>query len=437
MVRYKMLARDINSNPTQYRTWIVANNPDLGVEYYYGYKSGYNDFVDVSAYSIEDNSVIANFNLPLPGQWTPPPPSEILEFLPFPLEDSHFAIVDGYAYMFGGKITDHIYQASLDNPATWTDTGAHLPTPLYGGSLAIVDGVIYIFGGNTGENNPTNTIFSAPVSNPLYWTNQGNLFPDNLCYSSLVMLDSPGGPVLLMYGGLNDSGATSNYYFTPTSNPVLGWSNGGPVLPTPVYGSTIAQINGQIILYGGMLNAGVQSDLIWTTATNNLITWSEVGVLPYPTAFNQMITIGNDGYIIGPMVGVTNGFTSILHFPLNAPFSVVDTGHIVRGVISHSQIAIIYDRIWLFGGSGSTSIFACNQQLKYNYYNSIVQTYADFTRLIFPATDNLGNPFQALGFPYWRTDYSMSSPPPAPPVPPPPPPVYPPFPPTTPTPPYF
>jgi hypothetical protein len=59
-----MLARDINSNPTQYRTWVVANTPDFNAQFYTGYKSSNNAFVDLTAYAINDDSVIANFNLP-------------------------------------------------------------------------------------------------------------------------------------------------------------------------------------------------------------------------------------------------------------------------------------------------------------------------------------------------------------------------------------
>ena len=69
MVRYKMVVRDVNSIPTQYRTWVVPNQPDFKAEFYTGYKSGDNDFVDFSVYAIEDSSVICDFNLPIPVAW--------------------------------------------------------------------------------------------------------------------------------------------------------------------------------------------------------------------------------------------------------------------------------------------------------------------------------------------------------------------------------
>src|SRR5271166_4747003 len=141
MIRYKMLARDVDSIPTQYRTWVVPNQPDFTGQYYTGLKSGKNPLVDISAYQITDDSVIADFNLPSGDDWTPLPVEQYKAFpvrkvLPREMEDSSLAIIDGYAYMFGGKVTASIFRADINKPADWIDTGATLPTTLYGASLA-------------------------------------------------------------------------------------------------------------------------------------------------------------------------------------------------------------------------------------------------------------------------------------------------------------
>ena len=150
-----MVARDINSNPTQWRTWVVPNTPDFDGYYYTGLKSGPDPFTEVKAYAITDGYAVADFNLPDPTDWTVITDQLEWDFpirrvLPFPLEDASLAVLDGYIYMFGGKITDKIYRAHVNNPADWEDTGAVLPGPLFGSSLAIVDGYIYLFGGNNG-----------------------------------------------------------------------------------------------------------------------------------------------------------------------------------------------------------------------------------------------------------------------------------------------
>lgn len=414
MIRFKMLARDINSNPTQYRTWVVPTVPDFTGEFNTGYKSGENAFVDVVPYIITDDSVIADFSLPLPSLWNPengdgPADFPIRKVLPDPLDDSHFAIIDGYAYMFGGKITDKIYKAALNNPADWEDTGAILPTPLYGASLAIADGYVYLFGGHDGYDGydgystSVSTIFSAPTTNPLNWTNHGAILPRKLYYSSFGMADG----YMYLFGGLENTGPSQAILRASTSNP-LAWTDTGSTIPISVYGSIIAEINGYWMMYGGLTSPNTATSFIWKASTLNPTAWSLDGYLPYATAHGQFVTVGEDGYMIGPMVGAApTGFTPILQCHLNAPNSFVDTKQIVRGVISHSQIAIIYDRIWLFGGSGETAIFACNQTSKYDFYNPTIVSYGQKTRLLLPLINNLDNPYQAVCIPYWKTDYTF------------------------------
>lgn len=442
MVLYKMLARDVNSNPTQYRTWIVADNPDLTGEFYTGPKSGPNPLVDITAYAINDPTVIAGFDLPTPSRWNPLPTELVVDFpirkvLPQTLEDTHLAIIDGYIYLFGGRVTNKIYRASVANPADFEDTGATLPNSLYGGSLAIVKDNIYIFGGNNGQQDADgygaqDTIFTAPVSNPLNWTDTGAHLPRKLYWAAFGMV----GGQLYIFGGreLNDA---SNIIFTASaSNPTV-WTDTGARMPLATYGSTIAQIDGYWMLYGGLVFPNTPNNTIWHAPVTNSTFWQFDGYLPYATAFSQFVTMGNDGYLIGPMVGQTpfTGFTPILQCSLSTPAAFIDVQQYIRGQLSHSNIAIVYDRIWMYGGSGETAIFACNQVLKYNYYNPTVQAYGFITRVLLPSTDNLNNPFEALGIPYWKTDYSLSPPPPPPSVPPPSPPTSPP--PKVPQPPYI
>lgn len=410
MLRFRMLARDCNSIPTQYRTWVVPNTPDYTGEFYTGFKSGPAPFVDVLAFAITDDSVFADFNLPIPSEWNAGGPILRTAFpiqltLPDVVEDSQLAIIDGYAYMFGGKLTNKIFRADLNNPANWFDTGATLPTPLYGSSLAIVNNTIYLFGGDDGYGageGPLGVIYSAPVSNPLDWTNTGSTLPSPLFYSSLGMFDDK----LYLFGGLGAGGATNVIYNAVASNP-LHWVADG-YIPTPTYGSSLAQVDGYWFMYGGQLTPNVVTDVIWAASVSSPVSWFFDGYLPHPTSFGQFVTIGNDGYLFGPMYGSSSiGYTGILQCSLSAPQAFIDIRKSIPAVISHSQVAIIYDRIWFFGGSGETGIFACNQILKYPLYNSTVLAYSQSTRVLFPATNNLANPFLSLGFPYWKTDYSM------------------------------
>lgn len=403
-----MVARDFNSNPTQYRTWVVPNTPDFDGYYYTGYKSGPNAFTEVSAYAITDPNAIVDFNLPDPTSWFAITDQlnwdfPIRKVLPFPADDSALAILDGYIYLFGGKITDKIFRARVENPADWVDTGATLPAPLYGSSLAIVDGYIYLFGGNDGTAmglGVVDKIYSAPVSNPLAWTDRGSLLPKKLHYSSIGM----SGGNLYLFGGKEINTASDVIFTAPTSNP-LAWTDTGAKLPYKVYGAMFAEINNNWMLFGGLLSPDTPTNTILSASIASPLVWGITGLLPWSTGHGQFVNIGGDGYIFGPMVGPTTTFTSILRCNLNNPNAWVDIQQTIPGVISHSQVAIVYDRIWLFGGSGETAIFACNQVLKFSVLAPKAINYGRITRTTIPATDNLHSPYLATGMPWWRTDY--------------------------------
>jgi len=415
MVRYKMVARDINSNPTQYRTWVVPNTPDFDGYYYTGYKSGENDFVDVSAYAINDNTAIIDFSLPIPTSWFAIDNRlnvsyPIRKVLPEQMSAGKLAIIDGYVYIFGGETTDKILRAPVDNPADWVDTGATLPSILYGAALAIVNGRIYLFGGNNGNDSDPmglgalDTIYSASVTDPLTWTNHGSHLPRRLQYSNLGMANGQ----LYLFGGIEIDEASDIILTAPVSNP-LAWTDTGARLPVAIYASMFAEINGNWMIFGGLLFPDTPTNAIYTASVSSPLAWQITGVLPYSTAHGQFMATGNDGYIIAPMVNPvpSTTYTPIIQCSLSNPNAWVYTQQVVPGNISHSHLAIIYDRIWLFGGSGLTAIFACNQKLKYNLSSLRVKNYGTTTRTIVPATDNLNNPYQALSIPYWITDYDF------------------------------
>jgi N-acetylneuraminic acid mutarotase len=406
MVRYKMVGRDVNSSPLQFRTWIVDDTPDYVQERYTGFKSGPDPLVDVSGYVIYDDSVIANFNLPLPTSW-----KTTLRVLPKCIPYSHFAIIGDFAYLFGGQITDKIYRASLDRPADWEDTGAVLPTPLYGGQLAIINDVIYLFGGNNGEG--TDTIFSAPVSDPLNWTNHGSLLPRHIQISQLGIVDG----YVYLFGGLEINHATSRIFRASTDAPLI-WEDTGADLPFAMYNSQIAIIENKIYLYGGQQFATTVLDTIFVASTSDPLAWTISDYyLPYSMCGGQFFTVGNKGYMITPVapgrvglefitgVPINNGFARILQCDLVTPDRWMDTLRQVPGEISQSQIGIIYDRLFLFGGSGSTVIFANNYEVKYKFGSEAVVTYADITRTQYHETPNKLDLFRVLGFPPWKTDY--------------------------------
>lgn len=399
-----MLGLDVEASPQQYRTWIVDDSPDFTQERFTGDKSGDLPLVDVSAYIIYDGSVIANFNMPLPTSW-----QSTKRTLPKSVPASHLAIIDGYVYLFGGQITDKIYRASVNTPTEWIDTGSVLPTPLFDGSLAVINDRIYIFGGHNGEV-PTKTIFSAPKSDPLTWTNHGSLLPKELYGSQLGIIDGN----IYLFGGHNLSRATKIIYKAFASDP-LTWQDTGSELPDGVYHSHLAIIDNYIYLFGGQFSVTVCTDTIYRASTTDPLNWVSYSFLPYAISSGQFFIVGSQGFLITPIsigrspihesITINNGATRILRCELSSPGQWLNTNQKVPGEISQSQLAIIYDRLFLFGGSGNSAIFANNYEVKYKFDNAMVVAYADLTRTRVNNTPNKLDLFRILGMAPWRTDF--------------------------------
>lgn len=397
MARYKMVARDVNSSPTQYRTWIVNDTPDFDGYYYTGLKSGPEPFIDVSAYKIPDGAIM-DFNLSTPQKW-----HRSWRVMPAAVYSSQLAVIDGYIYLFGGQESSKIYRAPTNNPADWLDTGATLPTKLGGASYVDPnDGYIYLIGGLVDE--AVDTIYCAPKTNPLAWTNLGHKLPQPLQKSSLIVAD---GYIYLLGGeGLNHG--LDNIFRASVTSPTV-WTDTGAVLPDRLYGSIPAIIGTTMYLFGGLLNADTPSKTIYAASLTTPTTWQVVGELPYSGCYGQFVTIGTHGYLftcanLSESATPSGYFTRIFRCDLSSPNLWIDTLALLPGELSQSQMAVIYDRVFLFGGNGNTIVLACDQKLKYLPTNTQSVAYGNTTRTLYQAATVLDK-FKVLGYPAWKTNY--------------------------------
>ena len=393
-----MLARDNNSSPTQYRTWVVPGTPDFTGSQYLGFKSGDSSFDDVTTHLVTDDSAVVDFNLPNPTSWI------ITErVLPYNIYDSQLAIIDGYVYLFGGGGSNKIFRATLDNPADWTDTGSTLPSIISNSQLAIVDGYVYLFGGNnhsTDGYGAINNIYRAPTTNPLSWVDTGATLPKKIQDSQLTIVD---GYIYLLGGRTDGYGATNNIFQAFTSDP-LTWTTSPNTLYKPLYGSHVSIIGETIYLFGGFTAAKTPTNNIFSAHLADLSNWVIAGSLPFPTFNGQFVVIGTRGYLIAP-TSTTVSFTKILRCNLSTPNIWVDSTHTVPGELKGSQLAIIDDRLFLFGGNANTVIYADDSILEYDFTSANVVAYGDRTRTQVNATPDKLDLFPVLGFPYWKTTY--------------------------------
>jgi hypothetical protein len=398
MVRYKKLARDINSNPVQYRTW-VDGYQDFDPQNYTGYKSGKNDFIDPSTYMVDDPLAIVDFNLPDPKNW-----STTRKVLPHAASESQLAIIDGYIYLFGSHEVNTIYRAHVNNPAHWIDTGISLPKHLYGSQIAVIGDSIYMFGGIV-DGYASDEVYTATTSDPLTWTNQGSYLPYKVGYSQLLVLDN----YIYLLGGISDGYIVrNNISFAAVSDP-LTWYDNGYKIAEPLYRSQVGVLDGYVCLFGGQIHDRNYTKKIYTCPVAGFHTgpWSFTGSLPFPVSNAQFARIGDDGYLFGTIDsgGGIPRFTSIMTCHSTAPNLWILLNKEIPGEISSSQLAIVYDRIFLFGGNGSSIIFAENPIYKYDpaYYKAVA--YGALTRTIVQATVDNNDLFKNLGFPWWKTDY--------------------------------
>jgi hypothetical protein len=409
MTRFKMLGRDLESIPVQHRTWVVNDVPDYNGQFYYGHKSGIQPLENVVAYEVNDDNLVVDFNLPKPLGW-----HAVQRTLPESVYYSQLAIIDGYAYLFGGQASDRILIASLDRPSEWVDSGARLPTDLCKSSLAVVDGYIYLFGGND-HTGLLDKIYSAPTSDPLTWTTTGATLPSRLENSHLSISD---GYIYLFGGKVPDaninvgtfsssfSRATDVIYKAPLSNPLV-WSDTGDTLPNPLFGSQLGISDGYMYLFGGLFLEDAPVDTIYKADINFPTVWTLAGTMPYPCNNGQFFTLGDKGYLISPSVSPAEegSFSRIFRCDLSDPLTWIDTLKKLPGTITSSQVAIIYDRVFFFGGNGSSLIFASEYIPKYQFDDPAFVSYQNIAKIEVANTPTDSDLFAVLGFPYWKTDY--------------------------------
>jgi hypothetical protein len=383
---------------------VVNNTPDFTGAQYSGLKSGSNPLLDITAYEILDPSAVVDFNLPDPLKW-----QTTKRVLPTVISNSQLAVLrDGYAYLFGGQVSNKIYQAALNNPADWIDTGATLPKYLANSQLAVIDGYdgydgyIYLFGGYDGyDGYSTDEIFSAPLSNPLNWKNTGAKLPQALHSSQLAILDG----YIYLFGGKSEGGVTNRIFRATTSNP-LSWIDTGGTLPASLYNSQLGidGYDGYICLFGGQLADTTSTPNIYFAPTSSPTSWAVGGALPAAAYGGQFAAVAGMGYLF-TCASINPSVTHIFRCDLSKPFQWIKLPDVVPDSVSFSQLAIITDRLFLFGGSGSSDILACNQIIKYLIDYPPAVKYGNVTRTQVAGTTNRLDLYKVLGMKPWLTNY--------------------------------
>ena len=413
MVRFKMLAEDIDVQYPEYRVWTVDGYPDYDGYYYTGPKAGSHPLTDIFATEIPTDGYY-DFGVPNPLWW-----KTTYQTIPFNMANAQLAVspVDGYIYLFGGKNTDgYILFCSPADPTVWYNTGYTLPTSLYGAQTFVENNNIYLIGGFS-NGVVTSSIYYASFNNLSSWTTVSSALPAPLAYSQLAVFNNS----IYLFGGYNTNSPTNIVYMTNYNTPTTGWNQVG-TLPDNLYGSHLSIIGTNIYLFGGQLSISIKTNNIYRTSISTPTSWSQVGSLPSAVSFGQLIVISDDGYansygypsLTSPeydsrvyLFSCSKIFRSFSSDPTNWVSGANNITWNFPGNASNGNIAMINDRAFIF--DGYNNVYICDMRYTFNLNKDpqnrdLYTAYGNFTRGFYP-TCAYPALFEALGYPYWKTNY--------------------------------
>ena len=180
--------------------------------------------------------------------------------------------------------------ASVNDPTTWMDTGKTLPGLLGSAGLAVIGNYVYLFGGT--NPNPVYAIWRASVSDPTTWMDTGKTFPVNGSPSQIAVI----GSYIYLFGYYSNA-----IYRAPVSDPTTWSVVSGKTLPAAIGDSQLAVIGNYVYLFGSFVSGGGSSNAIYRAPVSDPTTWSVVSGKTLPSALfvSQLAVIGNYVYLFG------------------------------------------------------------------------------------------------------------------------------------------
>jgi len=337
------------------------------------------------------NKIIYSAPVADPTNWT-----NTGKTLPGALGQSQLITVGDSNYLLGGyngsAATSVIYKSSVADPTTWTVANSTLPAALYGSQVAIIDDSIYLFGGYT--SSYTNAIYRAPlihnrpnVYNKSWITNWRTIATDqsnvtiggnqatNIDFASATSITAttpahPSGAtdvVITNYDGQSAT-LTGSYTFnepptvssiTPASSLAAGGItvtiSGSDFLQTPIV--KFGKINATSVsrVDASTLSVVVPAHAVGTYDVIVINPDMQADTLTNAFTFIELApTISSISPDNGPTSGGTNvTITGTNFIPPNTGGDAnwaTATGKTLPGKLYGSQLAVIEDTIYLFGG---------------------------------------------------------------------------------------
>jgi len=323
--------------------------------------------------------------------------------LPTQLSLAEVRVVNDTVYLLGGTTmfsqNNIVYAANISDPTTWTNTGKSLPSGRYSMRALTIGDSIYLFGGtgtgiganavvrtsvtqtrpNVYDNPWTTTWSTMPLQADFYSATFNNVPATNVTYVSPTELKATIPPHA---AGFVD--VTVGSYFGQPSTLTDGFEYVAPpeiVSVTPDSGSTAG---GDVVTVTGVNfqnGATVRIGGIDATSVTYVNSSTLLATVPANVAGSYDVTVINPGgqsatlangftYLnlppvvssVNPQIGPLEGGMNVtIHgsdfIPQNSISNVwTDTGGVLPGGLSlfgdnQNQVAVIGDRIYVFGGA--------------------------------------------------------------------------------------
>lgn len=266
---------------------------------------------------------------------------------------AQLVVIDPYVYLIGGTsgtVNNGVYRALTSNPTSWSYVGAIPTGRSYYSQAAVIGGYVYLFGGASSAS-ATNQILRASTSDLASWSVVGTL-PTGLTWSQVAII----GNYIYLFGGWSGGANTNIIYRASVSDP-LTWTNTGRTLPTSLEKSQLAIIGDYIYLFGGdnpySSSRENSVNVIYRAPVSDPLTWTNTGrTLPGVLSQSQVAVIGDYVYLFG---GNAPGFTNVIYrAPVTDPLTWSNTGSVLPAALYGSQVAIIGSNVYLFGGVNGT-----------------------------------------------------------------------------------
>lgn len=282
---------------------------------------------------------------------------------PVPMAYSSIIATKNNVYMLGGyngtSYISTIYSAPINTDGTlgsWTTNGS-VPVALGWTQAFVTKNRVYFTGGYNGSVY-SGGVYSAPINSDGTlgtWVTEANL-PTSFAFAQVAVTKNR----VYLIGGYDGSAWSATVYTAIiNSDGTLGTWSTATSLPGALSTSQVVVTNNRIYVIGGY-NGTAHTTTVYTARINTdgtLSQWSNAASLPAIHSHTQAFVTKTRIYLLGCWNGTVHTNT-VYHAPINLDGTIGTwvTGTSLPGPLSHSNLVVTKNRVYLIGGWNATVV---------------------------------------------------------------------------------